>query len=46
MLRTILIGSCVYVQGIFVRNLDGGKIAVRVDERIYEGLPVANLAAA
>lgn len=41
MLRTILLGSCVYVQGIFVRKLDDGKIVVRVGERLYEGRPIA-----
>lgn len=40
MLRTILMGSCVYVQGIFVRNLDDGKIAVRVGDQVFHGLPV------
>ena len=40
MLKTILLGSCVYVQGTFVRALDDGKIVVRVGERFYQGLPV------
>ncbi|PHQ98511.1 MAG: hypothetical protein COB40_00415 [Marinosulfonomonas sp.] len=40
MLRTILMGSCVYVQGTFVRNLADGKIVVRVGNRLYQGLPV------
>jgi len=46
MLRTILVGSCVSVQGIFVRNLEDGKIMVRVGDRIYQGKPVSELAAA
>lgn len=46
MLRTILLGSCVYVQGTFVRNLDDGKIVVRVGERLFQGRPVAAQAAA
>lgn len=46
MLRTILMGSCVYVQGTFVRNLADGKIVVRVGERLYRGLPVLAKAAA
>jgi len=46
MLRTILVGSCVSVQGIFVRKLDNGKIVVRVGDRIYQGAPVSGLAAA
>lgn len=40
MIKTILLGSCVYVQGTFVRTLDNGKIVVRVGDRLYEGLPV------
>jgi len=46
MLRTILVGSCVSVQGIFVKNLDDGKIVVRVGDRIYQGTPVSELAVA
>jgi hypothetical protein len=41
MLKTILIGSCVSVQGIFVRTLADGRIVVRVGERIFQGRPVA-----
>ncbi len=40
MLRTIIIGSCVSIQGIFMRKLANGKIAVRVGSRVYEGYPV------
>jgi hypothetical protein len=39
-------GSCVYVQGIFVRKLDNGQIMVRVDDQIYQGTPVTSQAAA
>ena len=46
MLRTILLGSCVYVQGTFVRKLDDGKIVVKVGERLFQGLPVAARVAA
>lgn len=46
MLRTILVGSCVFVQGVFVKNLDDGRIAVRVDGQVFSGHPVANEAAA
>ena len=42
MVRTIILGSCVSVQGIFVRALSNGKIAVRVDNKVYEGRPVEN----
>ena len=40
MLRTIMIGTCVSVQGLLVRQLDDGRVVVRVDDRIYQGLPV------
>lgn len=41
MIRTIVLGSCVFVQGIFVRALPGGDIVVRVDRTEYTGRPVA-----
>jgi len=40
MVKTIILGSCVSVQGIFVRTLSNGKIAVRVGNKVYEGKPV------
>ena len=40
MLRTVALGSCIFVQGIFLRNLSNGKIAVQVDDKIFEGIPV------
>ena len=40
MLRTIQIGSCVSVQGLLVKQLDNGKVVIRVGDRIYEGVPV------
>ncbi|MEE4119239.1 MAG: hypothetical protein V2I65_09510 [Paracoccaceae bacterium] len=40
MLRTIVMGSCVSVQGLFVKSLPGGRIIVRVGERLYAGTPV------
>lgn len=40
MLRTITIGSCVSVQGTFVRSMPGGRISVRVDNTVYSGVPV------
>ena len=46
MLKTILLGSCVSVQGLFVRELDDGKIVVRVGDRLYQGWPVSDLVAA
>lgn len=40
MLRTILLGSCVSVQGVFVQALTDGRIAVRVGSRVFSGYPV------
>jgi hypothetical protein len=45
MLRTILLGSCVSVQGIFERQLENGKILIRVGDRLFEGIPVTKKAA-
>ena len=45
MLRTIVLGSCVSVQGLFVRNLPGGRIIVRVGEQLYAGRPIGSRAA-
>ncbi len=46
MLRTITLGSCVYVQGLYVRNLASGKIAIRVGNRVFEGFPIEPAVAA
>ncbi|WP_191286862.1 hypothetical protein [Aliiroseovarius zhejiangensis] len=46
MLRTIVLGSCVMVQGQFVRDLPDGRIVVRVDDRLFAGRPVDNCKAA
>ncbi|WP_257786723.1 hypothetical protein [Sulfitobacter alexandrii] len=40
MLRTITIGSCISVQGIFVGNTPNGQMTVQVDDKIYSGKPV------
>ncbi|MCT2541008.1 hypothetical protein OE699_09725 [Sedimentimonas flavescens] len=40
MLRTIVVGSCVSVQGTFVAQLDSERIVVRVDGRLYAGRAV------
>lgn len=45
MLRTVTIGSCVSIQGIFVKALNDGRIRIRVGNRLYEGLPVEAVAA-
>jgi hypothetical protein len=41
MIRTIVIGSCVSVQGLFVRALDNGSIVVSVGNRLFEGAPAS-----
>ena len=46
MLKTILMGSCVLVQGIFVKRLADGQIAVKVGDQIYSGKPVETVKAA
>ena len=45
MLRTIILGSCVSVQGVYVRTLSDGRILVRVGAREFVGQPVRILAA-
>ncbi len=40
MLRTIIMGSCVSVQGTYVRALPDGRIAVKVGRQVFEGYPV------
>ncbi len=40
MIRTIIVGSCVSVQGMFERDLGNGQIAVRVGQQVYAGKPV------
>ncbi|MFC2967013.1 hypothetical protein [Acidimangrovimonas pyrenivorans] len=45
MLRTITLGSCVSVQGTFVRNMANGKIAVRVGDKTFVGYPISKKAA-
>lgn len=40
MIRTIVIGSCMFVQGFFERQVANGNIIVRVGSKTYEGRPV------
>ena len=40
MIRTITVGSSVFIQGMFVRDLSDGQIAVRVYNGTYVGRPV------
>lgn len=44
MIRTITMGTYVSVQGVYLRSLPDGKIAVRVGKKIYEGMPVKSAA--
>lgn len=44
MLRTIIVGSAIMIQGLFVRALPDGRIVVRVDEKNYAGMPVTTAA--
>ena len=44
MLRTITVGTCVSVQGTYVRSLPDGRIAVKVGDRVYAGRPVTKVA--
>lgn len=41
MLRTIIMGTCVQVQGTFVRKLSDGRIIVSVGDRRFAGMPVS-----
>lgn len=40
MIRTITIGSCISVQGVFERKDLNGNIVVRVGDKIFVGKPV------
>lgn len=40
MIRTITIGSCISVQGVFERHMSNGNMIVRVGSKTYEGKPV------
>jgi hypothetical protein len=40
MLRTIESGTCMSVQGLVVRQMDDGRVVVRVGDRQYTGHPV------
>jgi hypothetical protein len=44
MLKTIIIGSCVSVQGIFLQALPDGRISVQVGDKTFTGRPVASAA--
>lgn len=40
MYKTIMIGSCIAIQGQFIRALKNGKIAIRVGSKEFIGTPV------
>jgi hypothetical protein len=40
-ITTINIGTCVSVQGLFVKRLPNGMVCVKVDGTIYTGRPVS-----
>ncbi|WP_265019215.1 hypothetical protein [Cognatishimia activa] len=40
MLRTIMVGTCISVQGLFVKSLPNGRIVVRVGDKVFQGKPV------
>lgn len=40
MLRTITLGSCVSVQGIFIKDMPDGRVAVKVDDTVFAGKPI------
>lgn len=44
-LTTIVLGTCVSVQGLFVKRLANGLVTVRVGQQLYTGR-LANAAAA
>ena len=46
MLRTITVGTCVSVQGTFVKSIGDGRIEVRVGNQIFRGFPIENAVAA
>jgi hypothetical protein len=46
MIRTIMLGEYVSVQGLLVGRLPDGRIAVRVGDRVFTGPPVPGRAAA
>jgi len=44
MLKTITLGTCVSIQGTFVKALPDGRIIVQVGQRIFAGMPVSKAA--
>ena len=44
MLHTIMMGSYVFVQGLFEKTLPDGRVQVRVGKQIFTGRPVKQAA--
>ncbi|MGR3571473.1 hypothetical protein [Brevirhabdus sp.] len=44
MLKTIMLGSCVSVQGTFLKKLADGKILISVGAQTFAGYPVSRTA--
>jgi hypothetical protein len=40
MVKTITVGSCISVQGLYVRDLADGRMVVRVGQQEFTGRPV------
>lgn len=38
-LVTIVLGSSVFIQGVYERRLDNGMVTVRVGDRLFTGRP-------
>jgi len=45
MLRTIIIGTCVSIQGVLERTLSNGMLVVRVGDKTYTGRAVDSVKA-
>ena len=45
MLRTITLGTCVSIQGTFVKETSDGRIVVQVDGSFFEGAPIPKIEA-
>ncbi|MEL6914304.1 MAG: hypothetical protein AAFP13_07360 [Pseudomonadota bacterium] len=41
MIRTVTVGTCVSIQGTFVRTLSDGQVEVRVGGQSFVGTPVS-----
>ncbi|WP_255723135.1 hypothetical protein [Thalassobius sp. Cn5-15] len=44
MIKTIRIGNYISVQGNFVKKTEGGKMVVRVGDKLFTGTPVGQCA--